>query len=744
MSTSNRPMHRLIVDAPEPGLGVLVIDNEGNIVARCTDEQSRIEIDLPHGLYTVRSIRNGAFTETGVRLDSSKSVKAAEPPVFSAATIPGAETTYEYYTYPAWEASQTPTGREHAWNGAADASLLLFVRAPQREAYHGENQLATLSLRTLEGWTLSSFDVDAKRGADGWSAYSARLSHGLLIIEDRGELPRQIPVPLMCGMQTQLFLMHRGRLLWEDMRLSMVSEQELASRRHRSPYDQNSEDVRVAMDMDAGLLALQNNTPSVAPQLIQAFLNTKLQNPILGLLAAYLMLLHHRQEAKTPHLKSDSAYILTVLDNLHSLLPGSADVRALRLLAENRLESPKVEPITGLPLFRCGAEVLLKAVADDPSLLPEGSMLDVVSEYLCGDTVWTTWKPIPLPIVKRVTSVRTSAADVESSWLEQTLLDVVSVCEANESSFTAEYLLHIIGASPHAVRHTIEQLMDNATKSPTILQGEGHNLMLLQGNTMRKLAQKVGAKFDPNPLNNRVLSEDANLLSQFIEDIKKVNQERPLKCRLKEPEKQFFEFVTMETSKTLCTYDSKLAKLEKYMSLTFKDIKKIGRRVLALATFGKFGEEREPSLINLIDQIESASKASDDYDFWDEIIVSFASSKKNVELLSLILAKALAFSPRLVNAIYKLIINKHWIKFKLEFPVFTLPGHPMDSQQEIFIRLEVLEDNYKTKNNPIIVNQKMDYTSDDQFAYYKTGNRHKYVDTQYDQLSSRELGAIKH
>ena len=90
-------------------------------------------------------------------------------------------------------ASQTHSGPEQAWNGAADASLLLFVRADSRAAYAGQDQLATLMLRSLDGQTLSRFEGDAKRGDTGWSAYSARLSQGMLILEDRGELPRQIP-----------------------------------------------------------------------------------------------------------------------------------------------------------------------------------------------------------------------------------------------------------------------------------------------------------------------------------------------------------------------------------------------------------------------------------------------------------------------------------------------------------------------------------------------------------------------
>lgn len=490
MSSSKRPVHRLIVDAPEPGLGVLVIDDKGDIVARCADEQSRIEIELPRGLYMVRSTRSGAFTEIAVRLDRPQTVKAAVPPVFSAATIPGAETTHEYYTYPAWETSQTATAPEQAWNGAADASLLLFARAPQREVYEGGDQLASLSLRTLEGRTLSSFGTDAKRDNNGWSAYSARLSHGMLILEDLGELPRQVPVPLMRGIQTQLFLMHHKRLLWEDMRLCMVPEQMLASRRDRDPYNQYDEDVRAALDMDTGLLALQNDALSVAPQLIQSFLESKFKNPILGLIGAYLMLSHDRYGTKPLDSRQGPKYIREVLDNLHLLLPESADVVALRLLAKKWFKPFELKPITQVPLFRCGAEVLLHAAATDPSLLPKGSLLDLVSENLCADTVWTTWKPIALPLGQ------IGVATAQPSWVEFAVVDAIAASPRGGDTVAADDLVRRIGVSPHAVRTAMESLMARVESSLLSSRGEHLAKRMLSSDLTRTLPLSVGTGLD--------------------------------------------------------------------------------------------------------------------------------------------------------------------------------------------------------------------------------------------------------
>ena len=512
MSSSERPMHRLVVEAPEPGLGVLVIDAEGHIVARCADGQSRIEVDLPRGLYTVRSTRSGAFAETDLRLDNPKTVEATMPPMFSASTIPGGVTTHEYHTYPAWEASQIPTGPEQAWNGAADAGLLLFTRAPKKmlrydlspqgPVYVGEDQFVKLSLRTLDGRTLSRFEADAKHNINGAgsSAYSAKLSHGLLILEDQGEFPRQIPVPLMRGWQTQLFVMHDRRLLWEDLRLAMVTEDALASRKYRNPFDESAEDVRAAQDMDAGLLALQNDAPSVAPQLIDAFLGSKFQNPILGLLGAYLMLMHERRKARDSDYRVDIEHIRIVLDNLHALLFESADVVALRLLAEPWLGKPTLAPVTRIPMFRYGAEVLLKEAASDLSLVPEGSLLDLVSDRLYGDTVWTTWKPISLPLGRRASSTLPDEVPREPNWVEYAVVDAISAARDREDGVTTDDLLRRIGVSPHAVREAMHHLISRAGTQQFLTDLTPQDMRLIGGQVLRKLADKLGTRIDESLL----------------------------------------------------------------------------------------------------------------------------------------------------------------------------------------------------------------------------------------------------
>ncbi len=497
MSNSDRPIFHLSLETSEPGLEVMVIDAEGSVVGRGSGNQRQLDLDLPRGLYTIRSIRSSAYAERILRLDGSQRVKVVPPQVFSAAVIPGASTTHEYYTWPAWFASQTPTAPDKAWNGPVDASLLLFVRAARKEFYGADNQLATLSLRTIDGRTLSEFRGEVKQHPDGWAAFSARLSHGLLILEDSGERPRQIPVPLMPGWQTQIFLMYSKRLLWEDMRLATLQIDVIESRKSRSPYDlnQNPEDIPELQNMDAGLLALQNDTPSVAPQLIHTFLSSKFQNPIVGLLGAYLMLLCMRRDVKNSDYPP--GLIRDVIDNLNGLLSESPDVVALRLMAEPWLGTPALSPVVNVPLFRCGAEALLQAAASNPELLPEGSLLDAISDSLYGDTVWTTWKPAVLPLNEgRIQELNEDSL----SWVELAMVDAISVAELRGKGLEADDLIRQIGVSPRTVRNAMSHLITN-TATKRLKDDTGHsNMRVLGGKAVPTLASSLGLKVDQNLL----------------------------------------------------------------------------------------------------------------------------------------------------------------------------------------------------------------------------------------------------
>jgi hypothetical protein len=294
----------------------------------------------------------------------------------------------------------------------------------------------------------------------------------------------------MKNWQTQLFLMRSGHLLWEDLRMTMVAKNDIVSRQNRDPYDV-ADDVRTAMYMDEGFLALQNNSSLVANKLIDFFLSASNPNPMLGLLGTYLLLIHYRRDPQRyiPQVEPNPDLISSLLNKLHDLMPLSADVVALRLMAREWVPLPPLPPVKSVPLFRFGAEVLLHAAASDPALVPEGSLLDVISENIYGDTVWTTWKSIELPARTRITSNfdyysgkvmslgyaflagTAPAAFSPPSWVELALIDTINAGR-NGDGLTPTELVRRIGVSPHAIRSAIKVLMDRAELMNKLMQDE--------------------------------------------------------------------------------------------------------------------------------------------------------------------------------------------------------------------------------------------------------------------------------
>jgi hypothetical protein len=462
----------LTVEADSPGLEILVIDDAGRIVGRCAADQAGLRLELPRGLYTVRSLLSGTFIDTAIRLDGPRTLRAETPEVFSAATFPGARTTHDYYAAPALEASLRMTAR--TVSRSADAGLLLFARSPRRESYKGEDLFSNITLRAPNGKVLSRLEKrGVERGEEGWAAFSTSLPAGQAIIEDAGTPSRRIPVPLLHGRQTQIFVMHHGRLLWEDMRPNMVLH---APDSHAVPLDFRKETWRSASNIDAGLLALQNHAYTIAPSLINAFVDTKFQNPIAGLLGAYLLLLDGLRGKKISREYADR--IRDVLDNLRRLLPESADVAALEIMAEPWLGPASPRPILQAPFFRHGTKVLLRAAVSAPEWLPPESLLAEVADHLYADSTWTTWA-VPKPSSFSLRRFFTRAEAAEPDWVELAVIDALEI--DSRTSLSLDDLIRKMAIPPASAQKAMERLGQRVRRGQSIPELSGGARSLLEG-----------------------------------------------------------------------------------------------------------------------------------------------------------------------------------------------------------------------------------------------------------------------
>ncbi len=493
MSNSNRPHYQLTVDSQEPGVVLTLFNDDREI---CTNKLSAINIKLPRGLYTLRAERNGQFQDKMIRLANTQTVQPNLPERYTAMTLPGAFTSHEYYTYNAWKFSQESTVNEIVWQGEANSSLMLFIRAPNRDLKERESQTQSLVLRAPNGQVLSDFDENQiEHDPDaGFTAFSAKMSPGIVILEDYGRHPRQINIPLLTGFQTQIFVMHRGRPLFEDMRIVTVPQDDILSRAYRDPY--TKDEFATTNDfVDIGMSALQNNVGEIGQDLVKNFLNSKYQNPVLGLLGAYLMLLRRHQSVNQ---KFTNSLPDLVINNLENLMPDSADIIALRYLAQPWLELKPFKPIKGIPMFRVGAEVLIEASAKEPALIPEGSLLDIVSDRIMGDSAWTSWEPILLP--PSIEDIELNSGDTETlGWVELAIADAIGT---KKGSIDTSSLALQIGVTQRSIRSSYNQLLNKIDQKPELITDFGHDF-----NTIR---YRLDALIDSNRLemHPRIILED--------------------------------------------------------------------------------------------------------------------------------------------------------------------------------------------------------------------------------------------
>lgn len=336
----------------------------------------RVDLHLPRGLYTVRLERAGELVETTLRHAGPTRETLPAPLRRSSTPLFDTATTHEYYAYTSAELSKRDTRSPLGNPIGGEGRLLLFVRAISAEHYGGEDLLDQLLLADRHGVPISTFDdVETERSNDGWACLSAVAEPGPYYLHDEGRTSREMVLHVQEGLSTQLFVTYNRGLRFETGAILMPDM-----------YQGFDPDDPIARAVDAALGGLQVGRDWMPREAMQLLLHGKFHDPMLGVLGAHILLLRREPPEDT---------LATVLGNLDGLLPESPDVAALRLLAAERLGWDAGEdPFEHPPMFRAGAEAVLRASVEMPELLPEGGLMERIATRLQVDTPWTTWDPV--------------------------------------------------------------------------------------------------------------------------------------------------------------------------------------------------------------------------------------------------------------------------------------------------------------------------------------------------------------
>ncbi|WP_305043118.1 hypothetical protein [Geoalkalibacter sp.] len=128
----------------------------------------------------------------------------------------------------------------------------------------------------------------------------------------------------------------------------------------------------------------------VEREVMNALLGDKFGNPLLGLLAAHLLLLDAEPRLNLLHI---------VLGNLGAMLGADyPDVAALHLRLrqiEHPDQPPAPQPVVFPPLLKAGWEILAAQAARDEAFFPADSLCRRMADRVVDNGVWLAWRPLP-------------------------------------------------------------------------------------------------------------------------------------------------------------------------------------------------------------------------------------------------------------------------------------------------------------------------------------------------------------
>jgi hypothetical protein len=377
-----------------------LFDAENNIVL--TGSEYPLSRKMPRGLYTIRLDSNGSIKDKVILLGNNCRYRISHdnnatgdvivlvpPPMFSAAPLDEKVfASSRDYLEPAikWSNATTVTF-EKKYNSS---SVFLFFRFYEKRRYRllkQENkQLPLRSFRLLDSRWREIVNFSTGQGVEinyeeGWMAFNAMLPAGFYLLEYTGPEPRQLPVYLLDGMHTQLFLMLDEQPVFSSLRVYMQED------RLFDPYDLRN------IYTDLLFVRLQNNDYYLEAGLARSVRDGMLPALMLHLLYAYMVVSSGR-------VSLDDLY-LNVMGELYEtypeLLGPLPDWRAICILGKpEHTGYRQLDHVRGVPMINIGYQVIKSAAVDSPEsyLIRENSLNDLIAVAALYDSLYTTFTPV--------------------------------------------------------------------------------------------------------------------------------------------------------------------------------------------------------------------------------------------------------------------------------------------------------------------------------------------------------------
>ncbi|HBB97731.1 MAG TPA: hypothetical protein DC054_20315 [Blastocatellia bacterium] len=379
MSTSNPdPRLNLEIRCADSATEVFVIDGQFNLRDRGIGYLKTL---LEPGIYKVK-VRAGFETreQPVILRDKDQTIEISRFNFVSPAPLNQTSKTHEFQMDAASDGS-----RNVDLSDGQGSSIFIFVRdwtsdtPPAQVLPSYPNPGRGLSLRNIQGNVIADLTIQGKQSNqwEPWATCNVELNPGayLLSLETpSGETLEQIIVASP-GWQTQVFLLQRSYGEGPDSQRADLQGAAILMARQGQGFDPNNDTARLAELARLGL----SNARRVLSDDVRQMLAHKFDNPMLGILAAHLLLLD-----KEPEL----GLLSIVIDNLRMLLPGShPDVDALSLVL-----NPGAAHTFGVPpMLRKSWTLVVNATSKRPDIVPDQSLAAKIATHLWSSDPWLVW-----------------------------------------------------------------------------------------------------------------------------------------------------------------------------------------------------------------------------------------------------------------------------------------------------------------------------------------------------------------
>jgi len=425
MSSSDATKFLLEVVADDMATELFVIDGNFQVVDRGV---GRTTFELPRGIYKVKACSGKVQSETLVTVRGASQEPLRIAALAFPTPIPLANTaqTHEFHMAAAGKAVQNV----HASPGSGSAIIIVARRWTSAEAGQSPGTFPDpsrgLRLRTMAGDVVADIEKSAEKSLtdEPWAICHVAVDPGAYRLAL--ELPdgRRLEQTLIAapGWQTRVFL-----LAGEER--ADISGAAISMRRAGSPFETQDADARLEELMREAIV--QNR------KILSVELRARLQQPdvppMLGILGMHLLIREAKKNKLTREQNPDEAIapieniapVQVIVNNLRASIGKHPDVEAIAIGAG---VGDSAYTFDAPPMLRLSWRLLLKASADQPALVPRGSLIDEGAKRLWGEGPWFIWiDPATDPVgdrdtvwKQRAVRIFTLLEDLPSTSTEET------------------------------------------------------------------------------------------------------------------------------------------------------------------------------------------------------------------------------------------------------------------------------------------------------------------------------------